>query len=501
MSNQEQIKSLKEYLDVITKINEAKGEHQYIYRGQKNKNWKINSSAMRRLKDEQTDEQTDLLSYIFTGYIHQIIDEIQLRYSNTYKGLTALECMAHLQHNRVATGLIDFTYNPFVALWFACEVCETDGKVFVIDTKTSPIEKIKNRKDLSQELQYFFNKDNLWHLWQPFIGNSNIDTQRITVQQSVFLFGAPEVPQNFIKKEILISGQYKNHLIRELRTMGISEQTLFSDLAGFFERNNVDSFYDKELAGDFYTSQNNYFQSGIFKYALGKYEEAIEDFDKAVKGYEKTVNNNTQLVEAYNNKGSAKIRLKQYEEAIKDFNKAINLDPQYAMAYYNRGIAKTELEQYEEAIKDYDKAINLDPQYAMAYNNRGFAKVKRGLYEEAIKDFNKTIKINAQLAEPYNNRGLDKARRGLYEEAIEDFNKAIKINPKSVHDHYYRWIALLCLSKWENAKTNLITAKNQGVDIVKLLQEEHKNITEFEKRFNIKLPADIKALLTYKSKD
>lgn len=113
---------------------------------------------MRRLNDTQT-ENPELLSYIFRGYIHQIIDEIQLRYSKTYKGLTALECMAHLQHNRVATGFIDFTYNPLAVLWFACEACEADGKVFVIDTKTNSIKEIKNKKYLEQELNYFFNKN------------------------------------------------------------------------------------------------------------------------------------------------------------------------------------------------------------------------------------------------------------------------------------------------------------------------------------------------------
>jgi len=323
-------------------------------------------------------------------------------------------------------------------------------------------------------LKDLFNEDTPWHLWQPSIGTSDIDTRRITPQQSVFLFGAPEVPQSFIKKEILISGEHKNNLLRELKIMGISEQTLFSDLAGFFERNNVDSVYDKELAEDFYTSQieksrkegdnvaltNNYSQRGIFRSALGKYEGAIEDFNEAIK-----------------------------------------ISPQYAGAYNNRGLAKIELGKYKEAIEDYDNAIEINPQYTIAYNNRGNAKTKLGQYKEAIEDFDKAIGIDPQFAVAYASRGLTKTKLGRYEEAIEDYDEATKINPHLAHAYYYRGIILLFLSEWESAKTDLITAKNHGVDIAKLFQEVYRNVTEFEKKFNVPLPTDIKALLNYKNRD
>ena len=164
--------------------------------------------------------------------------------------------MAHLQHNRVATGLIDFTYNPLVALWFACETDGvTDGKVFVVNAQPDDIREIKTKGALDQELKTFFEEDGQWHLWQPSIDNSAVDTQRITMQQSVFLFGLPEVEQSMIEREILISEDHKETLLQELETMGISEKTLFSDLAGFFERNTADSPYNRDLAEDYYTEE------------------------------------------------------------------------------------------------------------------------------------------------------------------------------------------------------------------------------------------------------
>jgi len=252
---QELITNLADYITEISKIAIPNTDNRYIYRGQKNERWRIQSGALRRLQKEPS-EHPELLPNLFKGYIHQIIDEVQLRYSSVYNNLTALECMAHLQHNRVATGLIDFTYNPLVALWFACETDgATDGKVFVVNAQPDKIKEIKTRGALDQELKRFFEEDGQWHLWQPSIDNSAVDTQRITMQQSVFLFGLPEVEANMIEREILIPKDHKETLLRELETMGISEKTLFSDLAGFFERNTAASAYNMDLAEDYYTEE------------------------------------------------------------------------------------------------------------------------------------------------------------------------------------------------------------------------------------------------------
>ncbi len=254
-STQEPITNLADYITEINKIAVPTDDSRYIYRGQKNESWHIQSGALRRLQKEPL-EYPELLPYFFKGYIHQIIDEVQLRYSSVYSNLTALECMAHLQHNRVATGLIDFTYNPLVALWFACETDgATNGKVFVVNAQLDKTREIKTKGALEQELKRFFAEDGQWHLWQPSIDNTAVDTQRITMQQSVFLFGAPEVEPGMIEREILIPRDHKETLLRELETMGISEKTLFSDLAGFFERNTAESTYDRDLAEDYYTEE------------------------------------------------------------------------------------------------------------------------------------------------------------------------------------------------------------------------------------------------------
>ena len=55
----------------------------------------------------------------------------------------------------------------------------------------------------------------------------------MNMQQSVFLFGLPEVDTKMIAHEIIIRSDAKENIRTALEKMGISDKTLFSDLLGF----------------------------------------------------------------------------------------------------------------------------------------------------------------------------------------------------------------------------------------------------------------------------
>ena len=281
-----EISSLADYINQIDEI--IHSEKNYLYRGQENEVWRVTSSAYRRLligqidaetglsethvdietglSEIQVDAETGFLSDLFVGYLKQIVDEVQLKYPSTYRELSALECMAHLQHNKVATGLIDFTFNPLVALWFACDSREeTNGKVIVLENDSGDIEEITTKDRLQQDLDEFFDVEQAqWYIWTPTLDSLAVDTQRMTMQQSVFLFGSPEVPREMITQEIIIRSDHKGNLRTALAKMGISEKILFSDLLGFFERNTSEQLYDQTLAEPYYggTRDGNQTDSG-----------------------------------------------------------------------------------------------------------------------------------------------------------------------------------------------------------------------------------------------
>ena len=279
-----EISSLPQYIEEIEQITDS--DVSYLYRGQENAEWQVTSSAYRRLKKQSdsdlgpleiqstpdtslfniqtdvetgslqkpTDAETDIATDLFLAYLKQIIDEIQLRYPSTYRDLTPLECMAHLQHNKVATGLIDFTYSPLVALWFACDNQEKkDGKVFIITNDSNKIEEITTTHRLEQDLDDFIDTDQAqWFLWTPTLDNLAVDTQRMTMQQSVFLFGLPIVDNALITQEIIVPQSQKASLRTALAKLGITERTLFSDILGFYERNTHAHPYDISLAESYY---------------------------------------------------------------------------------------------------------------------------------------------------------------------------------------------------------------------------------------------------------
>ena len=193
-----EISSLADYINQIDEITDP--EKSYLYRGQENETWRVTSSAYRRLVSSSEDlgREADLppysLRHLYQNYLLEIIDEIKLRYPSTYRDLSPLECMAHLQHNHVATGLIDFTFSPLVALWFACTDENINGKVIVLENNSEKIEEITTIGQLQQNLEVFFPVDQeklvsmVSHAGQSNSGNPTADYAAIGV--SIWLTGS-----------------------------------------------------------------------------------------------------------------------------------------------------------------------------------------------------------------------------------------------------------------------------------------------------------------------
>ncbi len=280
--------------------------------------------------------------------------------------------------------------------------------------------------------------------------------------------------------------------------------------------------YDKvielnpNLAEPYNNRGSTYAKKGEYDRAIADYDKAIAlnpkyanaynnrgntyakkgEYDRAIADYDKAIALNPNLAEPYNNRGNTYDKKGEYNYAITDYDKAIAINPNFADAYNNRGGTYHGKGEYDRAIADYDKAIALNPNLAEAYYNRGSTYDEKGEYDRAIADYDKAIALNPNLAAAYNGRGVAYRKKDKYDNAIKDYDKAIELNPNEPIHYFGRGLTHLIQENWQQAKADLITAKEKGANIVDLFHSEFPDIDTFQQQYNIQLPADIVALLT-----
>ena len=147
--------------------------------------------------------------------------------------------------------------------------------------------------------------------------------------------------------------------------------------------------------------RNIYNNRGIAKISM-------KDIDGAIADYNKALEINPKFTNSYINRSNALLMKKDIRGAIKDLNQAIIIRPHYANAYLLRGLARFELNDYASALRDFDQCIKLDPQNAYAYNNRGIVKQKLEDFKGAINDYNLALQLDPTMANAYLNRGIAK---------------------------------------------------------------------------------------------
>ena len=510
MNENRQVKDIAEYLKEVSEIKAKWPNSTLVFRGQENEEWLLESSAERRLK-ASLPNQNRIPDQLFIEYHEELLKKCKLKNydQRERKQLDDLELLADLQHHGAATCLIDFTRNALVALWFACEKSEENGKVFAVNTTDAKIRAIiptdmKKAKSINDILEFKTretdedqvagsptsetlaaspNKPTFWY-WTPAHLN-----ERITAQHSLFLFGLPS-SEELRSEEVIIESANKEQILRELKELhDICEESLFPDFVGFAYTQRSNAPYPTPSAEE-------YFHSGVTAQQRGQYSEAIQDLTKAIQLKE-------DYAEAYAFRGGVYHSKNEYDQAIQDLTKAIQLKEDYTDTYLIRGGVYHNKNEYDQAIQDLTKAIQLKEDYAEAYAFRGLAYCNKGEYDQAIQDLTKAIQLKIQLKEGYTDtyiaRGLAYRNKGEYDQAIQDLTKAIQLK-EDAEAYLDRGLTWLHLKKWQEAKSDLTAAKDMGQDIVASFSQYTESVANFEQITGIKLPEDIAAMLTEKRK-
>ena len=427
----EKITSLSDFTEWVVQLEPGN----YLFRGVSNREYEIGqASAYRRLGKEENPTLAKLIEIN-----RSVIEEARRRGYDLRNGRTFsdLEILCEMQHFRVATCLIDFSYSAEVSLWFACSSSsdeQFDGKVVAVPNDHS-IKKVPS-KMLDKSIDDFFKEDEIGgyplYQWQPKHLNN-----RVIRQHSVFLFGGTEIEPS---SECIIGADYKEKILLELeRFSNISEDTLFPDFEGFARLN-----------------------AHNVQYALPNYKRIADE------AYQKD----------------------DYSTAIANYVDAIRLDPDDSWLYYMRGKANFGQEQYPDAIADYDEAIHLSPDFPEAYYSRGRANHSLERYDEAIADYDEAIQLVPDFLEAYYSRGRANHLLEKYDEAITDYDEAIQRDADNLHAYRYRAKAKMKIGELIPAQLDLQFALllAEKTDDTELIKEINKDISEAESALEDEIP-------------
>lgn len=228
-------------------------EHDYrkwVYRGHTNAEWTLKSSLLQAFEEAEHISEAHkgkrkkinrrgherLSIERFQSHFHLYLNRVPRQENNP------LDWLAIMQHHGAPTRLLDVTFSPYVAAYFALETGTGSCAVYAIDhTIFREIDDdfFKDPQKIRDEILEK-EADDIIYFYEP-----SIASQRLLAQQSLFIVpGSLKVshediilkyPHDAVQKvvKLIIPGRLRLDGLHWLRKMNISSSILFPGLDGF----------------------------------------------------------------------------------------------------------------------------------------------------------------------------------------------------------------------------------------------------------------------------
>ncbi len=141
-----------------------------------------------------------------------------------------------------------------------------------------------------------------------------------------------------------------------------------------------------------YCNAEKFYNKGVDDYTANNYVLAISEFHKASR----IDVLHSESANYYS--GLCKFQMNDFTEAMKDLNSAIEFNAKNPALYNLRAKCKSNLSDARGAIADYDKVIELIPNDNEAYYFRGMVKLYLGDKEGGCMDLSKSGELGNKLA-------------------------------------------------------------------------------------------------------
>ena len=304
---------------VIEKIKERANKGKYIYRGEPECYKEISSGLYRHLASRGGRAPSP-------SVIRENQERILEGAKEYLRGDDDFKTLGFIQHHGGITNLIDFTSDPFIALFFACEsLHKKDGRVIVLEEKCTEDYEIRE-----------------------MLGT----IKRASDQKSIFV----QAHKGFIEVEeantICIPSNRKKDLIAYLETNhDISTKSVFDDIHGFIQ--STDEFITLHTIS---SEELQELLEGLHR--LSQVYCKIGEYDKAINNYSEAIELLPKNAELYAGR-AAVYAINENHMALNDYNTAIELLPEKPMYYYRRCLILIHQQKSNEAQKDYTTIKNM----------------------------------------------------------------------------------------------------------------------------------------------
>jgi hypothetical protein len=240
------INTWQEFCDAIANRN----YREWLYRGQSNSNWTLQSSLYRtitrntRIRNVNAKRKAVLIREKYEKeIISHFVKAAHLYLSATPEKNKNFDWLSVMQHYGAPTRMLDFSFSPFVALFFAIIDIQNEAAVYcikyheIIDIDKSYYNDIEKKYNSIMETQADL-KNTILVPFEPSFTN-----ERLLAQQGAFLipntlnFSHDEILHYYQNDKFVIKLIIKESAVRkmleELMLMNISYSNLFPGLEGF----------------------------------------------------------------------------------------------------------------------------------------------------------------------------------------------------------------------------------------------------------------------------